>query len=92
MSDDLNVWMKLQSSVSVVSSVIVSIVGITAFVRQKNAGWLLLSGWCFFSLLAGVSAMFILPGQPGMVFAFSGVIASGLLVTGVCLLAFSKTK
>jgi hypothetical protein len=91
MNDKLNIWMTLESSVSAVSSVIVLIVGIVAFIRNKNAGWLLLSGWCLFSLLAGVTAIFILPGQPGMVFAFSGVVASGLLVIGVCLLAFSRS-
>ena len=92
MSDDLNIWLKLGSWVGMASSVIVLIVGIVAFLRSRNIGWLLLSAWCVFSLLAALTAMYILPGQLGIVFAFTGVVASGLLVAAVCLLAFSKPK
>ncbi len=91
MNDDLNVWMKLQSWVGMASSIIVLFLGVVAFIRNKNVGWLLLSAWCFFSLIAGITAMYILPGQPGMVFAISGVVASALLVLAICLLAFPKS-
>ena len=92
MSDDLNIWMKLVSWVSAAGGFVILVLGIVAFVRSRNVGWLLLSAWSVFSLLAGLIATYILPGQPGMVFACTGVVAEGLLLAGLCLLAFSKPK
>ena len=90
MNDDLNIWMKLVSWSSIGGSFVIMILGIVAFVRNRNTGWLLLSVWSVFTLLGGVIATYILPGQPGMIFACTGVVAEALLVAGLCLLAFSK--
>jgi uncharacterized membrane protein YfcA len=88
-NDDLNIWMKLESGVSAISSVIVLAVGIVAFIRKRNPGWLLLSLWSLFSLIAGVVATYLLPEQPGQIFAFTGIVASVLLAAGVYMLARS---
>jgi len=76
MNDDLNIWMKLESGVSAISSVIVLAV--------------LLSLWSLFSLIAGVVATYLLPEQPGQIFAFTGIVASVLLAAGVYMLARSN--
>ena len=90
MNDDLTPLLKLGSVVGMVVNGVVCFVGIMAFLRSKNWGWLSLSAWGLLSLCAGVTAMFILEGMPGTWFALSGFVASGLLLLGVCLLAFPK--
>ena len=88
----MTIWMKLETWMGMATSATVIVLSIVAFIRHKNAGWLLLSGSFLFSLSAGVITMYILAGRPGMVFALTDIVASGMLIAAVCLLALSKSK
>ena len=57
---------------------------------QQKWRWLVVASfWSLFSLIAGVVAIYRLPGQPGEIFAFTGIVASVLLAAVVYILARS---